>query len=385
MIIYDRLYGSIDCSDADLKLFQTKEFARLNRVSLSAIPPWTLPCGVCASKAEHSIGVGHLARIVGARKDFTHDAHNLYFAALAHDLATPPFSHASEYFQIKLAGKNHEEMIDEVLEGSDFAKEIKNQGGNIDLIKQYVKGENPPLSDIINGSIDLDNLDNSLRWGISTGVLQKKNYNPESIAKGYALRNNSIELHLKDPEQLHKWDTVRKEVYAYVYGDTHETVGSMVIRALSFARREGELTSEYFTFTDSEAYDYLSTRCNPLTRTLMDRLTRWIFYLSVFTFIETDVSDTLGAYLLDTDNRAVLADAFAQHVSIPLEDVHVYTGKNKGYKKIHVPIYDLAGKSFSHIPQNDPFYILKVFIHPKHQEKKHKISEFVTHTISSMQ
>src|SRR3989344_7166750 len=165
--ICDRLYGKIEYDANQLKLFQTREMARLRHVSLSAIPTWTIPTGVCASKFEHSIGVAHLATIVGSKAEFQDIARDLYFAALAHDMGTPPFSHASEYFQIKLLKKNHEQFAEDVIDGSEFAKVVRKNGGDIERIINFVIGREKPMSDIVNGSIDIDNLDNSLRFGLS--------------------------------------------------------------------------------------------------------------------------------------------------------------------------------------------------------------------------
>ena len=67
------------------------------------------------TRFEHTTGVAHLAKIVAQRPEFSGIGLNLYLASLAHDLGTPPFSHASEYFQDLVLGKNHEEYIDEIL------------------------------------------------------------------------------------------------------------------------------------------------------------------------------------------------------------------------------------------------------------------------------
>jgi len=62
--IFDRLYGNLELSDEELRLFQTKEMTRLRHISLSAVPPCALANCVCASKFEHSVGTGFLAKLV---------------------------------------------------------------------------------------------------------------------------------------------------------------------------------------------------------------------------------------------------------------------------------------------------------------------------------
>lgn len=62
MLIIDRLYGELEFNEAEARMFRTPEFSRLRQVSLSAVPPWTLPVGVFASRAEHAAGVAHLSQ-----------------------------------------------------------------------------------------------------------------------------------------------------------------------------------------------------------------------------------------------------------------------------------------------------------------------------------
>src|SRR5690606_20689980 len=99
MHFYDRLYGQISFEEDELKIIKHPAFLRLHRVSLSAIPPWFLPTGTCASKFEHSIGVAYLAKLLGQHPDFRDLKMEIFFAALLHDIGTPPFSHTSERYQ----------------------------------------------------------------------------------------------------------------------------------------------------------------------------------------------------------------------------------------------------------------------------------------------
>ncbi|MBI2029064.1 HD domain-containing protein [Candidatus Gottesmanbacteria bacterium] len=374
--IYDRLYGQVKVTREDVRLFQTKELARLRHVSLSAIPTWTIPTGVCASKFEHSIGVAHLARIVGNRPEFKEISKDLFFAALAHDLGTPPFSHASEYFQVKLTAKNHEHFAQDVIEGGEFASEVKRQGGNINRIIAFVKGEDKPLSDIVNGSIDIDNLDNTLRFGLSIGLLDKIPYSPEELARAYKIKGKRLGLLAQYTNGIKVWEEIRRVVYQFVYDGLNLSAGSMLIRALDFAYREGEINRNYFLMTDSEAFTYLNTKCNNRTRTLIERANRWILYPRVFSFKDIRVKKKVISYILEPDNRGRLADQISKDLKIPPEDVCVYMGKDKGFKKIHLPIFG-DGREQKHQPKNKLAYMIQVYIHPKWLSKKEAIKDIV--------
>lgn len=374
--IYDRLYGRIPINEYDLRLFQTKEMARLRQVSLSAIPPWTMPAGICASKFEHSVGVAHLARIVGQKPEFQQIVRDLYFAALAHDMATPPFSHASEYFLVKLFGKDHEMFIDDVFEDSEFSKEVARQGGDIGRVAALIKGDYKPWSDLINGSIDLDNLDNSPRYGLSMGLIQKIPYSPEELAKAYSVKNNQLVLLANQINGLESWEQTRKTIYEFIYSDANLSPGMMLSRALEFAYREGELTRGYFFMTDAEAFDYLLTKGNKRTKTLIERVDRWDFYLKVFEFKSAEVSPEAAAYFSDSGNRDGLADEISEELGIPSEDVCVYLGKDKGFKKIHLPIAGDDGDK-EHESKNVLTYMAQAYLYPRWADKAEAVERII--------
>lgn len=375
--IYDRLYGQIEFDGDELKLFQTKELARLRQVSLSAIPTWTIPTGVCASKFEHSVGVAHLAKIVGKRPEFQEISKDLYFSALAHDLATPPFSHASEYFLITLFGKNHEEFIDEIVDGSEFATEVTKQGGNMERVINFVKGKDKPMSDIVNGTIDIDNLDNTLRYGLSMGLLKDSPYSPEEISRAYVMRGGQLMLLSQYACGLAAWEQTRKEVYEFVYGEANLSTGMMLFRALDFASREGEIDKNYFTMTDSEAFHYLLEACNPRTQTLIERAGRWIFYPRVFNYSSSEATSETVKLVMDSSKRGVVADEISEFIKIPPEDICVYMGKNKGFKQIHIPVLSNNKEEKMYEPVNSLTYMAQVYIHPKWENKSKEIEEYM--------
>lgn len=374
--IYDRLYGQIKVTEQDIRLFQTKELTRLRHISLSDVPTWLMPTGVCASKFEHSLGTAHLARIVGKRPEFQEVARDLYFAALAHDFGTPPFSHASEYFQVKLTGKNHETFVEEIIGDGEFAKEVKKQDGNIDRIIALIEGNYKPLSDIINGSIDLDNLDNCPRYGLSIGLMHETKYLPEELARAYSVRDRGLILLAEHAAGIEGWEETRRAVYEYVYSGINLSTEMMLFRALDFARREGEINRDYFLMTDSEAFTYLATECDARTRTLAERADRWMFYPRVYNFRDAEVSEGFVNYVLDSDNRGRIADEISAGLRIPQEDVCVYMGKDKGFKKIHLPIVG-DGDDQEHQPRNKLAYMVQVYLHPKWVNKANEVKEIV--------
>lgn len=383
--ILDRLYGYTNFSSDEHRLFQTREMARLNQVSLSAIPPWVLPTGVCASKFEHSLGVSHLARIVGEKPEFRDIALELFVASLAHDIGTPPFSHASELYLEKLHGQNHEEYADEVMADSEFATVAKELGTDMDLVSAFIKGDpDDPYSDIVNGSIDVDNLDNSLRFGLSMGIVNSIIYSPERLANAYRMLDGQLVLMDADTRDIHGWDWVRKIIYQFVYSELNLAPGTVLMRAMDFARREGELHKDYFHYTDAQAFDYLGTKCNSVTQKLVDYTYRRIFFDQAFSQTYVRPSDKLKAYCMDVDNRGTLADQICEEFGLEPDMVAVQLGRNKAHKAIHLPIVDTEGEVIKHDPYNDLTYMVQVYTHPCVNGMKPAIADFTKSVINNL-
>ena len=369
----DRLYGRVEFTAQDLKLYQTPELSRLRQVSLSAIPTWTQPVGICADKFEHSIGVAHLARLVGAKTEFQPIAVDLYLAALLHDIGTPPFSHASEIYQQKKYQVNHEQFAARVINNSNQLKKlIKSAGGNIKTIIQFITGQKPPFSDLVNGSIDLDNLDNSLRFSVSMGLIDHLLYSPESLAQSLSWDGRQLYLGAYQYKNILGWETCRRHAYAYVYSTANLASGTMLLRGLEFAYRENKLDDAYFLTTDAQAFDYLRFNCNQQTKTIMDRLYHWHHYRQIYRFETDHPSPTLKRLITNYDNRDKLADQIARQHQLPPEDICVFLGINKGYKRIHLPILTPTGRITHHHPHQRLTYLIQIYLHPRHFQKTAK-------------
>ncbi len=386
MQIYDRLYGEFSCAHDDERLFQTPELTRLRQVSLSAVPTWLTPTGVCASKFEHTIAVGHLARIVGTIPAFQDIARDLYFAALAHDVGTPPFSHISEHLLRRLLKRNHEEFVEEVIDGSEFAQEIVRQGGSLDRLLRFVTGKEPPYSDLLNGSIDIDNLDNTLRYGYSMGILRSASlpYLPEWLAGSYRLHDGRLALDGSASSGVSQWAACRKVVYRYVHSPPNIVGGMMLYRALDFAARAEEIPKSYFTMTDGEAYRYLLEQCNSRTQVLVQRAMRWQFYALTFNDWTRAPSAKLREFTENIETRSSLADALSAEFEIPPEDICVYCGKDRGWKRIDLCLLSPDADLPAPVAPLEPTWMIQVYVHPAHASSNDAIRARVTEVVEHL-
>ncbi len=376
-IIFDRLYGQIEVEHDEWKFFQTTPLARLRHVSLSAVPTWALPAGTCASKFEHSVGVAHLAKIIGANKLFHDQAKNLYLAALLHDIGTPPFSHMSEHFLEAIVGKNHEQFAADAIYNPQLTHAIKNFGSQPETIIKLITGQNQPLSDLINGSIDIDNLDNSLRWGLSVGVLSRKFYSPTQIAAYYTKARDHIAFSPGITRQIRGWEMTRKLVYKLVYSPTNLSPAVMLLRALYFAAQANELDDKYFLMTDEEAFIYLSTCCNTITKQIMNDLHEWHFYLPAFNYsFENPSLETMQiAKNIFTNEKQ--ADTLAGTLHLPPELISVHTSRDRTYKNVHLPLVGKFRNLNSYQPSNKLTWRVDVYVHPSLTDKISKITNYM--------
>jgi len=375
LIHWDRLYGVTTITKNDLKIYQTPQFARLNRISLSAVPPWVQTTGVCASRAEHSRGVRFLAKLLCEKKEFKPFRKNLLLAATLHDIGSPPFSHLSEPFQMAITGQTHEQFSRDMIINTKVNKVIKKQGGNLETIISYIEGTKPPISDLINGTIDLDNLDNTLRFGQSMGLIDaSKYYDPTIIVKSYLYQDKKLVLDGRYMPAIKSWENCRDQVYQYVYSHENLSPAAMITRALYFAYQEGELKKSFFHKTDDTAVSYL-LGCNPKTYKLIKRVSRWKFYKPIFTYQRpiNHTKDRLHNMKLGQE----LSDSLSKILKIKPEDICIDFSFNKGFKKIHLPIIK-DKQPQTHTPTQSLNMIINVYLNTDHNFSTNKVTKTIT-------
>lgn len=376
--VYDRLYGRIELPDVVAKLITTPEAARLSDISLSAVPPRTLLVGVAASRLEHSLGVAHLAYLLGQREEFVDQALDITVACLAHDIGSTPFSHVSEHFLKQVTGLSHEQYASKVLLDSQFAEIALQYGANIDRVVAMIAGELPPTSDVVAGSIDLDNLDNTIRYGLSLGLLQNIEYDPRVLANSYRLGTTGICLETTLDEIL-KWERVRQKVYSFVYGHENLSAGSMLHYALFEAYLHEELDHKFFRMTDNDALYFLLNKSNPLTQLLVSRALRFQTYQPIFSYQTTTPSGSLGAASQTFLGRTALADELSEELGIGKGDITTTIAKMRNSRQIHLPIHTPDG-IISHQPENPTSWVVHVFANPDIIDQK--VVNYVTQMTS---
>ncbi|MFA6522723.1 MAG: HD domain-containing protein [Patescibacteria group bacterium] len=368
----DQLYGEVVLSEAEQRIVNTPQIQRLNDISLSAVPPITLG-KVIPSRLDHSIGVAYLAKIVGQKPEFNQFSKELIAAGIAHDVGSPPFSHLGERFLEKVFGVSHEKFAETIITNSELSREFTAQGIDTNTVLKLINGQLRPISDIVAGSMDIDNLDNIQRYGNAMGIIDTSLYSGERLTRAYTLHNGEVALAEGSEEDLKGWLESRHRVYQFVYGAGNQVMGAMTRRALQFAYEDGELKEEFFFWTDTQAYNYLLQNCNLRTKKLAELAANKHPYKTVTDLVITNPSDNFVKLCADSDNREVVADSLAEEFSIPREDVCIYFGKSRNYRSINLPIINRANTAnLNGIKQE---WTAQVFVHKDHIGRFEKLDE----------
>ncbi len=359
----DPLYGKIPLSSLEEKLFQTEELARLRDISLSAVPTIMLPWGKIASRFEHSVGVAYLTKIVAEKDEFKTIATDLMFAGLLHDIGSPPFSHLTEIFLEEKLGKTHELFAREIIESGPLVDFIAHSGGHPEVVLQLINGQHDPFGPLIAGTIDLDNLDNTLRFGMGAGLI-KRLYEPENLARAFGKKDHLF-LSGSVKRDIDGWEFCREQVYDALYSDANLAIGTMLVRAIEFAFNQGDLDEQFFFRTDHQALYILEHNCNPITRHLTHSARLWLRYHKAAEIITTTPTPKLKALCRHRTSWGKLADQISTELKVSPEDVTVHISKDKGYRQIDLPILGPESTAIRRLPRRELRYMIQVYLHPR--------------------
>lgn len=374
MKFYDRLYGVIELDPRLDGVVQTPQFQRLKKKSLSVVPAWWLQTGVCSDKFEHSVGVAYLAQLVTENLGWDTD---FVLAALLHDIGTPPFSHGGEIYQEWLTGMDHEAYAWVWLNQGELYEEIRKLGGDPDKIATMIRGDDHHVGAWVSGSIDVDNLDNSLRFGLSMGLFQERDYDPTILARAMHLQHNEPVMILDEPSHIEGWHQCRRRVYEFVYSPDNLAAAAMLTRAMDFAYEAHELPEPFFRMNDYEGYMHLRDQTNSKTRKLIHQLNNWQFFSQEFAHETTKPSEAFLEAAGDFSYRGVLADEIAAILGVGREQVGVFIRIDKGHVDIEVPVIAQEGKELTYTAPEKPRYMAQVYVHPDVVPMTDEIDEFM--------
>lgn len=375
-VFYDRLYDKIFLSKADLALLEQPRVIRARGISLSAVPSRITNFCTHADRLEHCIGAAELPHFL--HHDFEPYRPLLHRALFLHDINHPPFSHVTDPYLENLTGKNHEDMIEEILLEKPIQQIIEGEKLSPEDVLAVINGKFPFIGKLVNGSIDLDNLDNTLRYGISGGITSTIPYSPQSMAQAFRLIDGSrLVLHSKAQFQLDAWKTLRDEVYKVVYGNSNLRAGMMLQRALDLAFQEGKITTNFFNFTDEQAIAFLETKAGRRAKKLIAQVLLRRFYQNVYNLETTKepVDERAQRYYKHWRGRNELVDQLALDLRLDLTDLCANVGVTRGAKSIDLPFWSeelgFQPQPYEHTTKT---YLVRIYLNPSQSSKAQAVA-----------
>jgi hypothetical protein len=352
MIFYDLLHGVISFDGLALRLLMSPEVQRLREVSLINT---TTPS--CASLSDvkrfaHTLGVAHLAEAVQERlHGIPPDQRGLVQAtAVLHDVGTGPFGHLLEYLLRERFGWDHERQLRSVLRGDYRPENIHHQiyhGGTLKVrdildaagidwedVANLAEGK-PPLGPVLNGTLDLDNVDNVARMAAHFGLQTISGVRLRALASRIR-PDGCVSLDPEAMELVQEWQRLRARCYELLMFDPATlSCQAMLHDAMQMALNEELIGQEYWHYTEGKLLDTLERHST--TARLMQRLRRG------------DLYECIGVYWLhgtalkaewDADLRQSVSSELSRSLGVKIS---LYAFRDRGAVSKAVALSDESG------------------------------------------
>jgi len=212
--IRDPIHGTIALSELELELLDTPQLQRLRNIKQNGLCYLIYPA-MNSTRFEHSLGVMHLAKLVGEHLNLKDEEKvKLGVAGLLHDIGHCAFSHTSDDILVRM-GHSHEENSSLIIEKTDISEILTSNGINPREISDLIKGEGN-LAKIISSEIDVDKMDYLIRdayyAGVAYGVIDL-----ERIIYGMKLVDDDMVVSRGSLEAVESLLISRNMMYQTVY------------------------------------------------------------------------------------------------------------------------------------------------------------------------
>ena len=165
MIIKDEIHGTVEFSDLEERIIDSRQFQRLRRIKQMSVTNLVYP-GANHTRFEHSIGTAHLSSLIAKRLDFDdEEIRKVKLYGLLHDIGHTPFSHEGEHVLSRYVG-DHEKLGEKKILNGEIADILSENYDPKDILKIGKE----PSGNIIESDIGSDRMDYLERDAQNTGV-----------------------------------------------------------------------------------------------------------------------------------------------------------------------------------------------------------------------
>ncbi len=274
MNVRDPLYGKFTLAPYLSRLVMTPEVRRLSQIRLlNTLTPSLATLGELR-RFSHTLGVLHLCELNGAKSFSNEERRALAASVLLHDIGTPPFGHLMEYHLRELSNWSHESVIRAVLVGKhapenrahqifarrspEFRSELKRLEISLEIVKAVVSGKHP-LSLLLFGTLDLDNLDNVARMTNALGIEGGATLALRLAAALSINRDGDLCLDEQHERQaVEQWADLRRQAYDTIVFDPPTVAAQAVLsQAIELAIRCEVLTEDDWSLSDEQLLEEL--------------------------------------------------------------------------------------------------------------------------------
>ncbi|RLF27828.1 MAG: hypothetical protein DRN05_05100 [Thermoplasmata archaeon] len=347
-VVRDSIHGDIYFRDLFVHLLDTPEVQRLYNIKQLGFAHLVFP-GAHHTRLEHSIGVYKIAYQISETLGLDEEEKIVVScAALLHDIGHGPFSHTLESILLEKFGVDHIDLTEKLILGeyevfepgeksavdSRIVSDVLTESG-VDKkeIVRIIRGKTykkPYLSQILNSTVDADQLDYLTRDAYYTGVAYGM-IDVERLLNTLTIYNDNLAVKRKGVGVIENILMARGLMYSSVY--FHKTVR---IAELMLSKAIEEIPEiepfEFFRMTDAEIISSLknfgSFQHKIVTRLKYRRLFKQAYSLSALDMRDKDI--TLAKDLENID--------FKREKERELEDIlHI----PRGHVIIDVPYPEL--------------------------------------------
>ena len=318
-IVRDPIHGNIKLKDHIVKLLESPEVQRLANIKQLGFAHLVFP-GAHHTRLEHSLGAYQIASQISKSLNLNEYQKDVVScAALLHDIGHGPFSHTLESLLLEKFGVDHVDLTEELIQGDygifesgekefiqsqSVHKILSNNDIDREEIINIIRGKTSNmlyLGQILNSTIDVDQLDYLIRDAYYTGVAYGM-IDIERLLQTLVIHEDTLTIKRKGVGVVENILMARGLMYSSVY--FHKTVR---IAELMFSKAIELIPDlepfEFFRMTDAEIVSSLK-KMGVFQHEIVTRLKYRILFKQAYSASISDLDEQALDKIRDLENAA---------------------------------------------------------------------------------